>query len=153
MEALEHFIKSTRAVTIKERLEQIKMPKNRRAFTIIILLFMFMQLSGLNIVILYMEIIIRKAMVMSIAPSSVVMIINTIGMRLFSTSIMSLLYLFYIILLIYVYVWNDLILKFIDKLINLALHINRNIYSSFKLNFHPFQIRSFFSLYPIMTQV
>lgn len=129
MEAVEHFVKSTRAVTIKERLEQIKMPKNRRAFTIIILLFMFMQLSGLNTVTFYMEIIVRKAMVTSIAPSSVVMIVNTIGMRLISI-LMSLLYLFYIILLIHVYVWNDLILKFKDELINLALYINYNVYSS-----------------------
>lgn len=79
LEAVEHFVKSTRAITIKERLEQIRMPKNRRAFTIIILLFMFMQLCGLNTIIFYMEIIVRKAMVTSIVPSSVVMIINAIG--------------------------------------------------------------------------
>ncbi|CAL1684500.1 unnamed protein product [Lasius platythorax] len=79
LEAVEHFVKSTQAVTIRERLEQIRIPKNRHAFTIIILLFMFMQLSGLNTVIFYMEIIVRKAMVTSIAPSSVVMIVNSIG--------------------------------------------------------------------------
>ncbi|XP_070160175.1 facilitated trehalose transporter Tret1 [Polyergus mexicanus] len=79
LEAVEHFVKSTPAVTIRERLEQIKMPKNRNAFTIIILLFMFMQLSGLNTIIFYMEIIVRKAMVTSIAPSSVVMIVNSTG--------------------------------------------------------------------------
>ncbi|KAL6448944.1 hypothetical protein ACFW04_000585 [Cataglyphis niger] len=45
LEAVEHFVKLTPSVTIRQRLEQIKMRKNRQAFTIIILLFMFMQLS------------------------------------------------------------------------------------------------------------
>ncbi|KAL6448943.1 hypothetical protein ACFW04_000585 [Cataglyphis niger] len=79
LEAVEHFVKLTPSVTIRQRLEQIKMRKNRQAFTIIILLFMFMQLSGLNTIVFYMEIIVRKAMVTSIAPSSVVMIVNTVG--------------------------------------------------------------------------
>lgn len=80
LEAVKRFVRSTaRVVTLRERFEQIKESKNRRAFMIIILLFMFMQLSGVNTIIFYMEIIIREAMVTSIAPSSVVIIVTTIG--------------------------------------------------------------------------
>jgi len=80
IEAVERFVKSTRAMSMRERLEQMKEPKNRRSFTIIILLFMFMQLSGLNTITFYMEIIVRKGMVTSITPSTVVIIISAISM-------------------------------------------------------------------------
>lgn len=80
MEAVEHFVKSTQATSIRERLQQIKEPQNRRSLIMIILLFMFMQLSGLNTIAFYMEIIIRKGMVTSIEPSTVVIIISTISM-------------------------------------------------------------------------
>jgi len=80
METIEHFVKSTQATSMRERLEQIKEPKNRRSFIMIILLFMFMQLSGLNTIVFYMEIIVRKAMVTSITPSTVVIIISSVCM-------------------------------------------------------------------------
>jgi len=80
IEAVEHFVKSTRAMNMRERLEQMKEPKNRRSFTIIILLFMFMQLSGLNTITFYMEIIVRKGMVTSITPSIIVIIISAVCM-------------------------------------------------------------------------
>ncbi|XP_011863264.1 PREDICTED: facilitated trehalose transporter Tret1-like [Vollenhovia emeryi] len=76
MESVEHFVKSTCTMSMRERLEQIKEPKNRRSFIMIILLFMFMQLSGLNTIIFYMEIIARKAMVTSITPSNLVIIVS-----------------------------------------------------------------------------
>ncbi|RLU23999.1 hypothetical protein DMN91_004207 [Ooceraea biroi] len=79
LEDIEQFVQATRAVTLRKRFKQIKEPKNRRSFTIIILLFTFMQLSGLNTIIFYMEIILREAMVTSIAPSSLVVIANAIG--------------------------------------------------------------------------
>lgn len=41
---------------------------------------MFMQLSGLNTIVFYMEIIVRKAMITSITPSTVAIIFSTIGM-------------------------------------------------------------------------
>ncbi|XP_077267675.1 facilitated trehalose transporter Tret1-like [Temnothorax americanus] len=78
LETVEQFVKSTHAMTIRERLEQLQEPKNRRSFIMIILLFMFMQLSGLNTITFYMEIIVRKAMVTSITPSTVVIIISAI---------------------------------------------------------------------------
>lgn len=80
MEAVEHFVKSTSAMSMRERLEQIKEPKNRRSFIMIILLFMFMQLSGLNTIAFYTEIIVTKAMVTSITPSTVVIMISGVCM-------------------------------------------------------------------------
>lgn len=41
---------------------------------------MFMQLSGLNTIVFYMEIIVRKAMVTSVTPSTVVIIVSAICM-------------------------------------------------------------------------
>lgn len=78
IEAVEHFIKSTNTMSLRERLAQIKEPKNRRSLIMITLLFMFMQLSGLNTIAFYMEIIIRKAMVTSITPSTLVMIVSSV---------------------------------------------------------------------------
>ncbi|XP_025987206.1 facilitated trehalose transporter Tret1 [Solenopsis invicta] len=79
IEAVEHFVKSTSAKSIKERLEQIKKPENRHSLIMIILLYMFMQLSGLNTILFYMEIIARKAMVTLITPSTLVIIISAIN--------------------------------------------------------------------------
>ncbi|KAL0132086.1 hypothetical protein PUN28_000096 [Cardiocondyla obscurior] len=76
LEAVERFVRSTYALSMRERLKQIKEPKNRKLFIMIILLFMFMQLSGLNTIVFYMEIIIRKGMVTSITPSTVVVIVS-----------------------------------------------------------------------------
>ncbi|XP_025987071.2 facilitated trehalose transporter Tret1 isoform X2 [Solenopsis invicta] len=79
IEAVEHFVRSTSAMSMKERLEQLKEPKNRRSLIMIILLFMFMQLSGLNTIVFYMEIIVRKAMVTSITPSTLVIIVSAVS--------------------------------------------------------------------------
>ncbi|XP_012531349.1 facilitated trehalose transporter Tret1 [Monomorium pharaonis] len=79
IEGVEHFVKLTRAISIKDRWEQIKEPKNRRSFIMIILLFMFMQLSGPNTIVFYMEIIVRKALFTSIMPSTLVIIISAVS--------------------------------------------------------------------------
>ncbi|XP_014469995.1 PREDICTED: facilitated trehalose transporter Tret1-like isoform X2 [Dinoponera quadriceps] len=76
LENVELYVKSSSSVTVRERLKRIKEPKNRRSFQMIIILFIFMQLSGLNSIVFYMEIIVREAMVTSIAPSTVVIIIS-----------------------------------------------------------------------------
>lgn len=91
IETVEYFVKSTQATSMRERLMQIKKPKNRRSFMMIILLFMFMQLSGLNTIVFYMEIIVRKAMITSITPSTVAVITSTIGtlISILITSIIS----------------------------------------------------------------
>jgi len=80
IEAVELFVKSTRTMNIRERLYQMKEPKNRRSFIMMIILFMFMQMSGLNTIVFYMEIILKKGKVTSIMPSTVVIIIGAVSM-------------------------------------------------------------------------
>ncbi|KAK2577293.1 hypothetical protein KPH14_003427 [Odynerus spinipes] len=77
--AIEEFVNETDVVTVRDRIRLMTEPKNRRAFLIIMALFAFMQLSGLNSLIFYMEIIVRNAKVTCIAPSTVVVIVGAIG--------------------------------------------------------------------------
>lgn len=79
LEMIENFVRSSTCKTFNEKLGKVLDRKNRRMFTIIILMFIFMQLSGLNTVTFYMEIIVRKAKVTSVEPSTVVIISNTFG--------------------------------------------------------------------------
>ncbi|KAG5344324.1 TRET1 protein, partial [Acromyrmex charruanus] len=79
IEAVELFVKSTRTTNIRERLYQMKEPKNRRSFIMMIILFMFMQMSGLNTIVFYMEIILKKGKVTSIMPSTVVIIVGAVS--------------------------------------------------------------------------
>ncbi|KAI4492990.1 hypothetical protein M0802_009760 [Mischocyttarus mexicanus] len=76
MNAIEMFIKESDVVTLRERLKLMKEPKNQRAFMMIVVLFFFMQFSGLNSIIFYMEIIVRNAKVTLISPSTVVIIVS-----------------------------------------------------------------------------
>lgn len=80
MEAMEHFVKSMHAMSMKERLKQIKEPNNRHSFLIIIIISLFGQVSGINTILFYMEIIMRKGMITFITPSTLVIIISVIGM-------------------------------------------------------------------------
>jgi len=79
LRAMERFVYTTRAQTMKERLEHMGEPGNRRAFMIVLVLFVFMHLSGMNVVIFYMEIIVREGMVTSIEPWIVVIIVTGTG--------------------------------------------------------------------------
>jgi len=64
---------------MKERFQHMGEPGNRRAFMIVLVLFVFMHLSGMNVVIFYMEIIVREGMVTSIEPWIVVIIVTGAG--------------------------------------------------------------------------
>ncbi|XP_014616899.1 PREDICTED: facilitated trehalose transporter Tret1-like [Polistes canadensis] len=79
MNEIEMFIKDSEVVTFRGRLKLMAEPKNRRAFLIIVILFFFMQFSGLNSMIFYMEIIVRNAKVTFISPSTVVIIVSISG--------------------------------------------------------------------------
>lgn len=74
MEYLKEFVFASKSSSITDRLQELKLPQNRRAGLIIIVLFMFMHLSGLNSILFYTEIILVKAKVSSVEPSSVVVI-------------------------------------------------------------------------------
>ncbi|KAF7411239.1 hypothetical protein HZH66_000135 [Vespula vulgaris] len=73
------FIEETRVSTLRQRFKLMAEPNNRNAFLIVVSLFFFMQIGGLNSIVFYMEIIIRKAKVTFISPSSVVIIVTSIG--------------------------------------------------------------------------
>ncbi|KOC64046.1 Facilitated trehalose transporter Tret1 [Habropoda laboriosa] len=79
LELIEDFVKSTESRSFRDKIKQILERKNRRVFTMILLLFVFMQLSGLNTVTFYMEIIVRSAQVKTIEPSTVVIISSGFG--------------------------------------------------------------------------
>lgn len=79
LEIIEDFVQSSKSTNFRDKINQVMERKNRRAFYMIILLFIFMQLSGLNTVTYYMEIIIRSAKVTSLEPATVVIISTGIG--------------------------------------------------------------------------
>ena len=79
LEVIENFVRSSKPSSLRDKIAQITERKNRRAFSIIILLFIFMQLSGINTVTFYMEIIIRSAKVTLLKPATVVIISSGIG--------------------------------------------------------------------------
>ncbi|CAD1478321.1 unnamed protein product, partial [Heterotrigona itama] len=79
LEVIENFVRSSGPRSLRDKIAQINERKNRRAFSIIILLFIFMQLSGMNTVMFYMEIIIRSANVTLLKPATVVIISSGIG--------------------------------------------------------------------------
>lgn len=79
LEIIEDFVRSSKSTNFRDKINQVMERKNRRAFYMIILLFIFMQLSGLNTVTYYMEIIIRSAKVTSLEPATVVIISTGIG--------------------------------------------------------------------------
>lgn len=79
IEAIEYFVKEKRAMNMRERLKQLKEPKNRRAFLMLTMLNIFTQFCGVSTIVFYMEIIVTKGRVTMIKPSTLVIIINTIG--------------------------------------------------------------------------
>lgn len=82
LELIENFVRSSRSMNFRHKLKQITERKNRRSLILIILLYIFMQLSGVNTVTYYMEIIVRKAKVTILEPATIVIIVNGIGTRI-----------------------------------------------------------------------
>lgn len=82
LEIIANYVRDSGSMSWRERLKQIGEKKNQRVFGIVILLFIFMQLSGLNTVMFYMEIITRKAQVTSIEPKNVVIIASSVGIAM-----------------------------------------------------------------------
>lgn len=80
LELIEQFVRSSRAMNFREKLKKMMEKKNRQMFIVIMILFAFMQLSGLNTVTYYMEIILIKARITCLKPATVVMISSGLGM-------------------------------------------------------------------------
>lgn len=79
VEILEDLSRESRSLTFKDRLREVNKPQNRRALMISIVLYFFMQTSGINTVIYYLEIIVTKAKVTIIHPATLVAVIGFIG--------------------------------------------------------------------------
>lgn len=79
VEALEKFINASKSIRFTDRLQEFNIPRNRNAGLIIVLLYTFMQFSGLNSVTFYMEIILTDAYLTIIEPALMVIILGAIG--------------------------------------------------------------------------
>ncbi|XP_076235888.1 facilitated trehalose transporter Tret1 [Calliopsis andreniformis] len=74
LDIIERFVQSTRTMSFRKRLERMTEKKHNRMFIVIMLLFIFMQLSGLNTVTYYMEIILKKSKITCMKPGTVVIL-------------------------------------------------------------------------------
>lgn len=74
LECLKEYVFASSSTSIRDRLHEFNAPHNRKAGFVIIILFMFMQLSGMNSLLFYMEIILTRAGVTVIPPATVVII-------------------------------------------------------------------------------
>ncbi|XP_046472299.1 facilitated trehalose transporter Tret1-like [Neodiprion pinetum] len=72
--AIRNYIESSGSPTIKERLREFNIPENKRAMIITIVLYFFMQFSGMNSIIYYLETVLTSAGVNVIQPSTLVII-------------------------------------------------------------------------------
>ncbi|XP_046739462.1 facilitated trehalose transporter Tret1-like [Diprion similis] len=70
--AMRCYIESSGSPTVKERLREFNMPENRRAMIITIVLYFFMQFSGMNSIIYYLETVFTSAGVSVIQPATLV---------------------------------------------------------------------------------
>lgn len=76
---VEKFIESSNGQNICEKFGEFKRPELRKATYIIIILFMFMQMSGLNTISFYMELILIEAKSTIIDPSLTVILVALMG--------------------------------------------------------------------------
>lgn len=77
--SIEDFVNASKSISFMDKLREFNIPANRKAGIIIISLHMFAQLSGLNSVFFYMEIILTEAGLTVISPSTMVMITGVGG--------------------------------------------------------------------------
>ncbi|XP_015127541.1 facilitated trehalose transporter Tret1-2 homolog [Diachasma alloeum] len=78
--SLQKFIKDKQSMTFKNLLKEFMLPHNRIALFKVIMVYVFMQLSGLYTVGFYMEIILKKGGVTVIEPVMAVIVISAIGL-------------------------------------------------------------------------
>lgn len=79
VDSLEEFVRSSDSITFKNRLTEFNIPRNRKAGLIGVLLFTFLQFSGLSSVTFYMEIILTDAKMTIIDPALMVIILGGVG--------------------------------------------------------------------------
>lgn len=116
IEAIEYFVKEKRAMNMRERLKQLKEPKNRRAFLMLTMLNIFTQFCGVSTIVFYMEIIVTKGRVTMIKPSTLVIIINTIGTFDFDTDNTN--------------YYSFILFSEIDRTVSIIMHADLNSFSN-----------------------
>ena len=78
-EAVQKFITASGGKSLKEKADEFRAPPVKRALFIVIMLFIFMQICGLNSILFYMEIIFRRGKSTLIDPSLAVILVNVSG--------------------------------------------------------------------------
>ncbi|XP_076619134.1 facilitated trehalose transporter Tret1 [Colletes latitarsis] len=79
LKIIQAFVQSARSTTFLDKLKQVIERRNRRIFIMVMILFIIMQLSGLNTIVFYMEVIVTKAKVTGMRPSDVVILSGVFG--------------------------------------------------------------------------
>lgn len=79
LESIRKFTAFTGSVTYMDKFREITQPANRKAVMLVNTIYILVQLSGLWTMAFYMEIILKKAGVTVIAPSTVVIIVGVLG--------------------------------------------------------------------------
>ncbi|XP_046415352.1 facilitated trehalose transporter Tret1-like [Neodiprion fabricii] len=74
LKSLQDFIHAIQSRTFADKLREFNVPANRKAGIIVVLLYVFMQLSGVNSVLFYLEIILTKGRLTIISPAKMVII-------------------------------------------------------------------------------
>lgn len=78
-ESVQNFVSSSSSLKFIDCLREFNIPQNWKCGTIVVALFMFMQASGLNSLVFYLEIILITGKFTAIAPATVVIILNLIA--------------------------------------------------------------------------
>lgn len=79
LKSLKDFIETSYSMSFIDQLREFNIPANRKAGIIVILLYMFMQFSGVNVVIFYTEAILIQGKWSMTLPSTMVIIASTTG--------------------------------------------------------------------------
>ncbi|XP_046737875.1 uncharacterized protein LOC124406491 [Diprion similis] len=78
LQSLQTFTSESNLLTVGDRLRELMTPRNRKVGVIILLLHFFMHFSGLNSILYYMEMILKRSNVTAIAPATVVIVANVL---------------------------------------------------------------------------
>ncbi|XP_058791189.1 facilitated trehalose transporter Tret1-like [Phymastichus coffea] len=76
LDTVEKLVSSESSIKFIDRLSELKKPEIRKAISQVIILFVFMQITGVNSVMFYMESILKKAKCTIVSPADVVIYIN-----------------------------------------------------------------------------
>lgn len=77
--SLENFIRTSQSASFCEKLKEFNVPQNRKAGFVVVMLYFFMQVGGVNSVIFYMEMILTDGRLTLIPPATMVIVAGTVG--------------------------------------------------------------------------